>query len=93
MLYMLVDMEIEILEERTNPFFKRKELKIILKHEGSSTPSKQELKKELASKFSLSEERVKIDYIFTRKGSCESFAKVKILEKGEKVETQASQNQ
>lgn len=88
MLYTLVNMEIEILEEKINPFFKRKELKIALKHANLPTPSKQELKKELASKFSLAEEQVQIDYIFTRKGLCESFAKVKILEG--KHETQAS---
>lgn len=83
-------MEIEILEEKENPFLKRKELKLVLKHENAPTPSKQELKKELMSKFSVSENQVQIDYIFTKKGLCESLAKVKILEKGEKVEAQTS---
>lgn len=79
MLYTLVSMELEILEEKNNPFLKRKELKINVKHPNSPTPSKQEIKKELASKFSVSEEQVQIDYIFTKKGLCESFVKAKIL--------------
>ncbi len=92
MLCTLVNMEIEIVEEKENPFLKRKELKLVLKHPNLPTPSKQELKKELASKFSLSEEQIQIDYIFSKKGLCESFSKVKIFEKGEKSEAQASKN-
>ncbi len=91
MRYTLVNMEIEILEEKENPFLKRKELKLVIKHENSPTPSKQELKKELASKFSVSEEQIQIDYIFSKKGLCESLSKVKI-EKGGKSEAQTSKS-
>jgi ribosomal protein S24E len=73
-------MEIISVEERENPFFKRNEVKLKLKHEGISTPSKTELIKELAGKYKVDESQVLIDYIFSEKGIGESFAKVKILE-------------
>jgi ribosomal protein S24E len=92
-------MEIVVESEKENPFFPRKELKLILKHPLAATPSKAEVKKELASRYACDESQVVIDYIFTKKGTCESLAKVKILkekpkEKKEegKIEAQASKN-
>jgi len=79
MLYTLVNMEMIIIEERENPFLNRKELKLRLKHLGGTTPSKAELTKELASKFSVDEKQIIVDYIFSIKGIGESFARVKIL--------------
>ena len=95
-------MELEVLEEKENPFFGRKELKIELKHASAPTPSKQELIKELASRYSLPEENIVVDYIFGRKGLASSIAKVKLykekpkafakkVEKVEKSETQANE--
>jgi len=78
-------MEIEILEEKENPFFERKEVKVNIKHLDAPTPSKEELKKELASKFSVDASLIQIDYIFTKKGVAESFAKVKVLKKKPEV--------
>jgi ribosomal protein S24E len=93
-------MELVIKEEKENPFFKRKDLRLEIKHPNAATPSKKELMSELAKKFSVSEEQVLIDYIFTKKGISESIAKVKILEekpkpkeikKEEKIEAQTSE--
>ena len=82
-LYTLVKMEMTIIEEKENPFLNRKELKLRLKHPGGSTPSKAEMIKDLASKYSVEEKQVSVDYIFSIKGIGESFAKIKILS-GEK---------
>lgn len=86
--------DVKMIEEKENPFFERKELKIELKHPGESTPKKQDVIKELASRFKVDEKSVEIDYIFTKKGVAESVAKVKIMkkprEKGEKAEAQTS---
>jgi ribosomal protein S24E len=79
-------MEIEIIDEKDNVFFKRKELKVRLKHSKTSTPSKQELAKELAAKYNTEEDCVVIDYIFTKKGLGESEAKVKVYKEKPKVE-------
>ncbi len=81
-------MELEILEEKENPFFERKELKLRIKHEKAPTPSKQELKKEIASKYSVPEENILLDYILTKKGLNEAIAKVKIYK--EKVHQKVS---
>jgi len=102
MLCTLVDwMDISVLKEKENPFFNRKELSILIKHPKLPTPSKAELIKNLAEKNSVDESQIIVDYIFSKKGSTESFASVKILKEkpekksrqmeGEKVETQASQ--
>jgi ribosomal protein S24E len=91
-------MEVVVESEKENPFFQRKELKLILKHPLAATPSKAELKKELASRYACDESQVIIDYIFTKKGTCESLAKVKILKEkpkekeGGKAEAQTSKS-
>jgi ribosomal protein S24E len=76
---MLVDMEMIVTEEKQNPFLNRKELRLKIKHVGVTTPSKAELTKELAAKYSVDEKQVFINYIFSIKGVGESFASVKIL--------------
>jgi len=76
----LVDMEIVVTEEKENPFLKRKELKLRLKHLDSSTPSKADVVKDLASKYSVADNQIVIDYIYSLKGLSESIVKVKILE-------------
>ncbi len=83
---MLVDMEIVVIEEKENPFFKRKEIKFLLKHSGSSTPAKSEVVKNLASNNSVDESQVVIDYISTKKGLGESVVKAKILKEKPEVE-------
>lgn len=101
MLFTLVDMEINIIEEKENPFFKRKDVKMRIKHLASGTPSKADITKEMASKYNVDESQFQIDYVFSQKGIGESFVKCKVLEekpeaiteketKGENVETQAS---
>ena len=78
--YMLVDsMEIEILNERENKFFNRKDLMIKVKHKAAATPSKAELVEMLAKRYKVDSSQVIIDYIFTMRGISESKAKVKIL--------------
>ena len=91
-------MEITIVEEKENPFLNRKDIKVRLKHLGESTPSKETLIKELASRYSVEESQIEIEYIFSVKGIGESFVKARILPekppekpKGEKNEAQASE--
>lgn len=93
-----------VVEEKENPFFKRKEQIVLLKHEATSTPSKAEVTKQLAAANNVDESQIVIDYIFTKSGISESMTKVKILKEkppvkeepkkeGEKKdETQANQS-
>lgn len=73
------DMEIKIVSERDNPFFKRKDLKVDIAHAGEPTPKTDDLKKELAGKYKVDESQVSVDYILTRRGIGESTARIKIL--------------
>ncbi len=80
-------MEIKIIKEKENPFFKRKDLTIEIFHKGKPTPKTSEVVKEIASKFGVDESQVIVDYILTKSGFSESNAKVKVLnEKPPKVE-------
>ena len=95
-------MEISVTEEKENPFFKRKDLKVKVRHLGSSTPSKVDIGKELASKYSVDASQVQIDYIFSQRGLGESSVSCKILQekpqeakkpeetKGEGIEAQTN---
>lgn len=102
MLFTLVNMEIVIIEEKENPFFKRKDLKVRIKHSGSPTPSKTDITKELSAKYEVDQSQVAIDYVFSKRGLGESFVSCKILQekpkeikkpeetKGENTEAQTS---
>lgn len=74
-------MKINILKEKENPFLERKELELQIIHTNEPTPSKNELIKKIGEMFSVKETHIKIDYIFSRKGLQEAFAKVKIYKK------------
>ncbi len=70
---------VSVIEEKDNPFFKRKEVTLLLKHDSVSTPSKAELVKMLATSNGVDESQIVVEYIFSKKGVCESLAKVLIL--------------
>lgn len=78
-------MDITIVNEKENPFLKRKEAVLLLNHPNASTPSKAEIITSLASSNSVDESQVVIDYIFTKKGIAESMVKIKILKERPKV--------
>ena len=61
-------MELKIEEEKDNPFFERKELKIRLIHHGEATPSKNAVEEMVAKKFGVDVTHVVLDYIFTETG-------------------------
>jgi len=79
-------MEITIQEEKYNPLLKRKELKLLAKHEKEPTPSKETIKNFLKEKFSVDDSQIEIDFILSRVGLPESFIKAKIYDekRGEK---------
>lgn len=72
-------MEIKIVKEHDNPFFKRKDLNVEIIHTGTPTPKTEDLEKELAKIYKVDETQVSVDYILTKRGIGESIAKVKIL--------------
>lgn len=78
-------MNYNVLSEKENELLKRREIKIEIEHILTSTPSKAELSKELAKAYSVPEENIMIDYIFTQKGIGKSLAKIKIFKEKPKV--------
>ena len=72
-------MEIRVIKEFDNPFFKRKDLELDVLHRGAPTPMKDEVKRELAGKYSVDETQVQIDFIMGKRGLGESRVKAKIL--------------
>lgn len=78
-------MNYNVLSEKENELLKRREIKIEIEHLLTSTPSKAELIKELATAYSVPEENIMIDYIFTQKGIGKSLAKIKIFKEKPKV--------
>lgn len=90
-------MEVEVLEEKQNPFLKRKEVKVLITHSKEATPAKDKLKKLLAERYRVQEVQVQIDYVFSKKGLPESLARVNVLEepteqkKEEKREAQGNE--
>ena len=81
-------MSIEVLKEKENVYLGRKELDIEVKHSGS-TPPKSEIMKELASKYSVPEENVILDYIVTKKGTRTAVGKAKIYKEKPKIKVRA----
>jgi ribosomal protein S24E len=77
---MLVKMDIEILKEKQNQFFKRKEVDALVRHSASATPSKADVSKWFAEKNSVDITQVVVDFLFTKKGQSETFARVKVLD-------------
>jgi ribosomal protein S24E len=86
----MIIMEMKIESETVNPFFKRKELTVELRHSASATPRKADLAKELALKFKVDESQVIVDYIVTGKGETRSVAKAKILDEKPAAKEDAS---
>lgn len=81
-----MNMKIDVAEEKENKFFKRKDLKVSIDHADESTPSIETIKKELSTKYNVDPAQVVVDYVFSKSGLAESFAKVKILNEKPKVE-------
>ncbi|MCS7093611.1 MAG: hypothetical protein RMJ18_00240 [Candidatus Aenigmarchaeota archaeon] len=88
-------MEHKILKEKYNPFFKRRELDILITHPNSPTPSKEAVKNLLKEKYNVDDSQIDIRYVISKVGVPESIVRVNIYdEKREvnKVETQSDKN-
>jgi small subunit ribosomal protein S24e len=85
-------MDIIIQEEKYNPLLKRRELKIIVKHEKESTPSKETIKNFLKDKFKVDESQIKLDFIISKVGISESFIKAKIYDEKREVKKVEAQS-
>lgn len=86
---MKIMMKIDIIDEKDNRLFKRRDLMLKLDHNTVGTPSKSELVEKLAETNSVDKSQVLVEYISTKKGATESVAKVKILDEKPPVKEEA----
>ena len=80
-------MNYNVISEKQNDLLKRKEIKVEIDHLLSATPAKADIIKELATAYSVPEENIVIDYVFTQNGIGKSVVKLKIF--GEKPKIRA----
>jgi len=71
-------MKISILNEKENPYMKRKEVVASVEHTTGATPSRASLQQALAQEWKVSAEQVDIKGIFTRVGKQASRIKVHV---------------
>lgn len=81
-------MEIEVLKEKDNVFLGRKELELEIRHVGA-TPSKVEIIKELATKYSVPEDHVVLDFMATKKGTTVAVGRAKIYKEKPVIKVKA----
>lgn len=72
-------MDVRIVNERDNPFFKRKDLVVDIMHKGEATPKISDIKTVLAGRYNVDESQVVIEYMMSKKGMSESIVKAKIM--------------
>ena len=77
-LYILTDMEINIIKDFDNRLMKRKELVVEIDYGGGATPSKAELQKFFATKFAAEPNRVEISKIMSSRGYARGRVWIKI---------------
>ena len=77
---MLINMEMEVIEKKENPFLKRTELLLMVDHKGKPTPKKEDLEKSIADQFKSIPEKVEIIYIFSKAGLTKSEIKARVWE-------------
>lgn len=91
-------MEYEIIKDTYNPFLRRRELNLLVKHENAPTPHRALLQKFFADIFNVDIKRVEICKIFSKKGIGNSEVKVKIWDEAkvenlwEKMKTKENEN-
>ena len=86
-------MELEITEQNDNPLLNRQEIKVVIKHNESSTPRRNQVIKNISEKLKANRELVIIDHLKNAYGKTETHGYAKIYSDKEslsKIETKPS---
>ena len=86
-------MELEITERNDNPLLNRQEIKVVIKHNESSTPRRNQVIKNISEQLEANRELVIIDYLKNAYGKTETHGYAKIYSDKEslsKIETKPS---
>ena len=86
-------MELEIIEQNDNPLLNRQEIKVVIKHNESSTPRRNQVIKSISEQLKANRELVIIDHLKNSYGKTETHGYAKIYSDKEslsKIETKPS---
>ena len=86
-------MELEIIEQNDNPLLNRQEIKVVIKHNESSTPRRNQVIKNISEQLRANRELVIIDHLKNSYGKTETHGYAKIYSDKEslsKIETKPS---
>ena len=86
-------MELEITEQNDNPLLNRQEIKVVIKHNESSTPRRNQVIKNISEQLKANRELVIIDHLKNAYGKTETHGYAKIYSDREslsKIETKPS---
>jgi len=75
--------EIKIIKENRNPLIKRREIVFSVKHENAATPTRAELRKELATKLKSTPEQTFVIKVETKTGSTEAIGEAQVYDSAE----------
>lgn len=77
------NLDLKVKQDTYNPLLKRKEVSLEVEHEGQGTPSRVDLRKAVASKFSTKPENVYVIDVETKTGTQNALCQVEVYEDAE----------
>ena len=73
-------MDLKVRQDTYNPLLKRKEVSVEVEHEGQGTPSRIDLRKAVASKFSTKPENVYVIDVETKTGTQNAICQIEVYD-------------
>ena len=76
-------LDLKVKQDTYNPLLKRKEVSVEVEHEGQGTPSRVDLRKAVASKFSTKPENVYVVDVETKTGTQSALCQIEVYDDAE----------
>ena len=76
----MLNLDMKVKQDTYNPLLKRKEVSLEVEHEGQGTPSRVELRKAVASKFSTKPENVYVIEVETKTGTQNALCQIEVYD-------------
>ncbi len=76
----MLNLDLKVRQDTYNPLLKRKEVSVEVEHEGQGTPSRIDLRKAVASKFSTKPENVYVIDVETKTGTQNAICQIEVYD-------------
>lgn len=76
----MLNVDLKVKQDTYNPLLKRKEVSVEVEHEGQGTPSRVDLRKAVASKFSTKPENVYVIDVETKTGTQNALCQIEVYD-------------